>query len=184
MIVGVDEVGSGALAGPVYAGAVVLPLDSRLGRIQDSKLLQAGAREELAPLIKKRSIAWAVAGATVDEITELGIRGATLLAMRRAVEDIMLADYVLVDAWTIPGILIPQNGIIRGDRYVKSIAAASIIAKVERDQLMQELAIDHPRYGFEVHKGYATLAHREAIKKYGPCSLHRMGYKTFHQELA
>lgn len=184
MIVGVDEVGSGALAGPVYAGAVVLPLDSRLGRIQDSKLLHAEAREELSPLIKQRSLAWSVGAATVEEITELGIRGATLLAMRRAVEDILQADYVLVDAWTIPGITIPQNGIIRGDRYVKSIAAASIIAKVERDQLMRELGETYPEYGFDVHKGYATSGHRQAIHKYGPCPIHRTGYKTFQFNLA
>jgi ribonuclease HII len=184
MIVGVDEVGSGALAGPVFAGAVVLPLDSRLGGIRDSKLLSAAAREDLYPLIIERAAAWAVGSATVEEIHAVGIRQATLLAMRRAVESIAGADYVLVDAWKIPGISLPQNGIIRGDRFVKSIAAASIVAKVERDRVMAALAEVYPQYGFEVHKGYATSTHRAAIKEHGACPIHRVGYRTFREYLA
>lgn len=184
MVVGVDEVGSGALAGPVFAGAVVLPTRSRLGGIRDSKLLSITTREALYPLILERSAAWAVGSASVEEIHEVGIRQATLLAMRRAVEQISQADYVLVDAWTIPGISLPQNGIVRGDRTVKSIAAASIVAKVQRDQYMTEQSEVYPAYGFAVHKGYATAAHRLAIKEHGPCPIHRMGYKTFRQDLA
>lgn len=184
MIVGVDEVGSGALAGPVFAGAVVLPLDSRLGGIRDSKLLTAPAREDLYPLITARATAWAVGSASVEEIHDVGIRHATLIAMKRAVEAIQGADYVLVDAWKIPNISLPQNGIIRGDRYVKSIAAASIVAKVERDRVMRELAEVYPAYGFDIHKGYATAAHRAAIKEHGACPIHRVGYRTFREYLA
>jgi ribonuclease HII len=103
--------------------------------------------------------------------------------MKRAVDGIAKADYVLVDAWTIPGITLPQRGIIRGDRFVKSIAAASIVAKVTRDRVMRELALQYPAYGFEIHKGYATEAHRNAIKEHGPCAAHRLTYKTFRPTL-
>ncbi len=113
------------------------------------------------------------------EIATLGLRPANLLAMRRAVEGIAGADYALVDAWTIPGLAIPQRGIVRGDRLVKSIAAASIVAKVTRDRMMVELSRQFPAYGFEVHKGYATKAHLRAIDVNGPCEIHRLGYKTF-----
>src|SRR3989339_1808187 len=187
-IVGVDEAGCGALAGPVVAAAVILPVDSRIGALRDSKLLGERRREELYPLIIERAVAWSVGMASVDEIERLNIRGANLLAMRRAVEamDDQLCpigqnriDYVLVDAWTIPGVMVPQRGIIRGDLKVKSIAAASVIAKVTRDRLMVELAREFPVYGFEVHKGYATNVHRTAIALHGPCPHHRLSYKTF-----
>lgn len=178
-VVGVDEAGCGALAGPVVAAAVILPIDSRIGGIRDSKLLGERRREELYGLILERAVAWAVGVASVEEIATLNIRGADLLAMRRAVEAIGSVEYVLVDAWTIPGITAPQRGIIRGDQSVKSIAAASIIAKVTRDRMMRELAQEFPQYGFEIHKGYATKRHREAIKQYGSCEHHRLTYKTF-----
>ena len=178
-IVGVDEAGCGALAGPVVAAAVILPMDSRIGAIRDSKLLDERRREELYPLIVDRAVAWSVGIASVEEIAVLNIRGANLLAMRRAVEVIEDVDYVLVDAWTIPGITIPQRGIVRGDLTVKSIAGASIIAKVTRDRMMRELAQEFPHYGFEIHKGYGTKRHREAILAHGPCLHHRLSYKTF-----
>ena len=179
---GVDEVGCGALAGPVFAGAVILPLDSRLGNVRDSKLLSAEAREDLYPLIAKRAVAWAVASATVEEIADLNIRGASLLAMRRAVESLSIQPhYLLVDAWKIPNTTIPQTGTIKGDRLIKSIAAASIMAKVTRDRLMIEAAEQFPVYGFEIHKGYATEKHRAALKTYGPCSLHRLSYQMFKE---
>lgn len=177
-IVGVDEAGCGALAGPVVAAAVILPTDSRIGGVRDSKLLDERRREELYPLVIERAVAWSVGMASVEEIARLNIRGANLLAMRRAVEGLE-SDYALVDAWTIPGITIPQRGIIRGDLTVKSIAAASVIAKVTRDRLMSKLACEFPVYGFEIHKGYATKAHRAAIVLHGPCSHHRLGFKTF-----
>ncbi len=178
-IVGVDEAGCGALAGPVVAAAVLLPMDSRIAAIRDSKLLSESRREELYPVIVEQAVAYGVGIASVQEIAKLNIRGANLLAMRRAVEAIENVEYALVDAWTIPGIIIPQRGIIRGDRLVKSIAAASIIAKVTRDRMMSELAHEFPEYGFQMHKGYGTKRHREAIDTYGPCAQHRLAYKTF-----
>ena len=178
-IVGVDEAGCGALAGPVVAGAVIFPLDSNLEKVRDSKLLTERAREELYPQITECATAWGSGSASVEEIFDIGIRAATYLAMRRAVEAIEQPDYILVDAWTIPGINTPQRGIIRGDRTVKSIAAASIIAKVTRDRLMKVYADEYPVYQFGVHKGYGTKVHREAITAHGPCKIHRLGYKTF-----
>jgi ribonuclease HII len=175
-IVGVDEAGCGALAGPVVAAAVILPIDSRLGSVRDSKLLNERRREELYSLIIERVVAWSIGVSSVEEIASLNIRGANLLAMRRAVEGIEQAEYALVDAWTIPGIEIPQRGIIHGDRLVKSIAAASIIAKVTRDRLMRDLAVQYPMYGFEIHKGYGTKKHREAIIVHGPCPHHRPSF--------
>ncbi|TAL51231.1 ribonuclease HII [Patescibacteria group bacterium] len=130
----------------------------------------------LLTLIIQRAVAWSVGMASVDEIVTLNIRGANLLAMRRAVEALESIDYVLVDAWTIPGIKIPQRGIIRGDLSVKSIAAASIIAKVTRDRIMRQLAQEFPEYGFDIHKGYATKRHRTAIALYGSCPHHRLQF--------
>lgn len=182
-IVGVDEAGCGALAGPVVAGAVILPLDSRLGSLRDSKLMTENHREALYPEIVERSVAWAAGVASVEEIFTLGIRPATYLAMRRAIEAIDAPDYALVDAWTIPQLRVPQQGIIKGDRHVKSIAAASVLAKVTRDRMLREYASTFPQYGFEVHKGYGTRAHRDAIQEHGPCAIHRLGYKTFQPTL-
>jgi ribonuclease HII len=178
-IVGVDEAGCGALAGPLVAAAVVFPLDSRLGKLNDSKLLSPTLRDGLYDLIVERAVAWAVGSVSVEEITALGLRPANLLAMRRAVEGIPTADYALVDAWTVPGLTIPQRGIVRGDRLVKSIAAASVIAKVTRDRMVVELSARFPQYGFAQHKGYATKDHLAAIEKYGPCAIHRPTFKTF-----
>ena len=176
-IVGGDEAGCGALAGPVVAGAVIFPPDSQLERLNDSKCLSVSVREELYDQITDCSIAWSVGVANVQEIFSLGIRPATYLAMRRAVLSIHSAEFVLVDAWTIPDINIPQKGIIRGDSLVKSIAAASIIAKVTRDRMMKQLANEFPVYGFDQHKGYGTKFHREAIQKHGPCNMHRHKFK-------
>lgn len=178
-IIGIDEAGAGCLAGPLIAGAVILPTDSRLGALQDSKLLSEKVREALFEQIIEKADAFAIGMVSVEEITNLGLRPANLLAMRRAAEAIQGADYALVDAWTIPGLAMRQEGIIRGDQKVKSIAAASIIAKVTRDRLMKALAEEFPGYGFDIHKGYATKAHRDAIKLKGPCAAHRLTYKTF-----
>ncbi len=180
VIVGVDEAGCGALAGPVVAGAVVIPLTSRLGEIKDSKLLSESVRERLYDDVCAKASAWAVGQASVEEIFEIGIRPATYLAMTRAVEQIKDAQAVLVDAWTIPNLKLPQQGIIKGDRLVKSIAAASILAKVSRDRQMRKHAEQFPEYGFEAHKGYGTKMHRDAIKVHGACAIHRLAYKTFH----
>ena len=180
VVVGVDEAGCGALAGPVVAGAAVLPLNSRIGELKDSKLMSEKVREAMFDEVCERSSAWAVGEATVEEIFQIGIRPATYLAMRRAVEQIKHAQAVLVDAWTIPELGLPQQGIIKGDRLVKSIAAASVLAKVTRDRQMRTFAEQFPQYGFDLHKGYGTKAHREAIKEHGACAIHRLGYKTFH----
>jgi ribonuclease HII len=179
-IVGVDEAGCGALAGPLVAAAVIFPLDSRLGLVRDSKTLSERQRESLYDDVIEKSDAWAVGMASHEEISEIGLRTANYLAMRRAIEQIPEADAALVDAWTIPDLAIFQRGIIRGDQTVKSIAAASILAKVTRDRLMLKYAEEYPEYGFEAHKGYATKKHRDAIKKHGPCPIHRLSYKTFH----
>lgn len=173
MIVGVDEAGSGSLAGPLVAGAAVVSVDSRMAGLRDSKLMTPTMRDEMYAEIIEGATAWAFGAVSVEEIAALGLRPANLLAMRRAVEGIAGADYALVDAWTIPGLAIPQRGIVHGDRLVKSIAAASIVAKVTRDRMMVELSKRFPEYGFEVHKGYATKAHLAAINRYGPCEVHR-----------
>jgi len=176
-VAGVDEAGCGCLAGPVFAAAVILPLDSRLGLIRDSKLLSEGQRFRLAADIKQRCASWAIGVATHQEIDELNIRQAAALAMRRAVEALTIApDYILSDAFKIPGLTIPCKNIIHGDARIKSIAAASIIAKVERDKLMDELDRSYPGYGFAVHKGYATKLHQKALMRLGPCEIHRKTY--------
>lgn len=179
MIAGVDEVGCGALAGPVVAAAVVLPLDSRLGLIRDSKLLSPGQRTRLLPKLIHRLAGQGIGQAEVEEIDGLGLRQATFLAMRRALAALVAqcaVDFVLVDAWNIPDLAIPQQGIIHGDGLVKSIAAASIVAKVYRDTVMYRLAEQYPDYGFDVHKGYATAMHQAALLKRGSCVIHRKNF--------
>jgi ribonuclease HII len=179
-IIGVDEAGCGALAGPVVAGAVLLPHDEKLfAELNDSKKLSKQKREELYKLIKAEAVAWGVGQATVTEIESVNIRQATYLAMRRAVAEIPQAEFVLVDAWQIPELSLPQKNIIKGDTKVFSIAAASIIAKVTRDWIMEEYAIRYPQYEFAKHKGYGTKVHREAISLHGACPIHRKTYKTF-----
>ncbi len=182
-IVGVDEVGCGALAGPVIAAAVIFPLNSRLKKVKDSKLLTEKAREGLYPLIMKKAQAVGVSRSSVEEIDKFGLRQATFMALRRAIEQVPVADFVLVDGWMLPDLVLPQKHIIKGDRKVKSIAAASIIAKVTRDRLMVDFAEQYPEYGFDQHKGYGTEAHQAAIQKHGPCPIHRLSFKPFHQTL-
>lgn len=176
-IAGLDEAGSGCWAGPVFASAVILPLDSRVALIRDSKMLSPAQREEAAALIKERAIAWAVGTASAEEIDALNIRRAGALAMLRALEALSVApDHALVDAFFVPGCPCPQKAIIRGDAHVKSIAAASIIAKTERDAFMRQLDAEYPGYGFAVHKGYGTALHQEALKTHGVSAVHRRSY--------
>ena len=182
-ILGVDEAGCGALAGPVVASAVCFPFNSRLAEVADSKLLSEAKREELYDLILKRARAVGVGCGTLEEIETIGIRQATYLAMRRAIAQVPQADFALVDAWTIPELSLEQQGVIKGDQKIKSIAAASIIAKVTRDRIMERMHIAYPVYGFHEHKGYGTKKHRAAIEMHGPCPIHRLSYKTFHQTL-
>jgi len=177
IVAGVDEAGSGCLAGPVYAAAVILPFDSRIALIRDSKTLSASQRGRVADDVRKTAAAWAVGMASVEEIDDLNIRTAGLLAMRRAVLGLDLEpQFVIVDAFTIPDLAIPQKGIIAADRKVKCVAAASVLAKVERDCCMTELDGRYPGYGFAVHKGYGTAAHKEALVRLGPCPIHRKSF--------
>lgn len=180
-VVGVDEVGRGCLAGPVYAAAACLKSDELIQHFTDSKLISEKRREELSPLIKEHH--WVSVGfATVEEIDELNILQASLLAMKRAVESLEVlmgqkAGHVLVDGnMKIPNLKTLQTTIVKGDLRCASISAASIVAKVTRDQLMKDLGLEHPVYGFEKHKGYASSLHRESIAKYGPIHAHRKSF--------
>ncbi|MBT3230770.1 ribonuclease HII [Candidatus Uhrbacteria bacterium] len=181
VIAGADEVGAGSLAGPVVAAAVVLPLDSRLGDINDSKLLSEKRREDLFDQILLKASAYGVGEASHKEVDLINVRQASLLAMRRALEHIEGLEVALIDAWKIPELDCKQESIIRGDQLVKSIAAASIIAKVTRDRMMLKIAQEYPEYEFNRHKGYGTALHRSQIEKHGPCPIHRMSYKIFEK---
>jgi ribonuclease HII len=184
LFAGVDEVGCGCLAGPVYAAAVILPLDSRLGLIRDSKTLNDAQKNKLEVMIKQRATAWSVGMASVQEIDELNIRQAAFLAMRRAIETLSTQpQVVLSDGFMIPGLSIPCRRIVKGDKYVKSIAAASIIAKTARDREMDGLDEKYPGYGFAEHKGYATKRHQAALNTLGPSPIHRVSYEPIKQLL-
>jgi ribonuclease HII len=177
MIAGLDEAGCGCWAGPVFAAAVILPLDSRIGLVRDSKTLSCEQRQRTAARIKEEAAAWAVGTASAEEIDAMNIRRAGALAMRRAVEGLaMRPEFVLIDAFVIPGLGIPSKSIIKGDLKVKSIAAASVIAKVARDAHMEELDRRYPGYGFAAHAGYGTKAHQDALARLGPCPEHRKSY--------
>ena len=176
-ICGIDEVGRGPLAGPVVAGAVILPKDCNILYINDSKQLSEKKREELYDVITKEAVAWAVGYASPERIDEINILQATYEAMRQAVNKLSVKpDIFLNDAVTIPGIEGKQVPIIKGDAKSLTIASASILAKVTRDRIMVEYDSMYPEYEFAKHKGYGTKAHIEAIKEYGPCPIHR---KTF-----
>ncbi|MFZ3170453.1 MAG: ribonuclease HII [Carboxydocellales bacterium] len=180
MIAGVDEVGRGPLAGPVAAGAVILPPGCRINGLDDSKKLSEKKREMLYEEIKQVAIAWSVGMASPEEIDRHNILQATYLAMQRALAGLAKKpDHLLVDALTIPRLNIPQQGIIGGDGLSLSIAAASVMAKVTRDRLMVELDEDYPVYGFTRHKGYGTKEHLQAIETSGLSPLHR---KSFCQQ--
>lgn len=173
-ICGIDEAGRGPLAGPVVAGAVILPEDVEILYLNDSKKLSAARREELYEEIKERAICYGVGIASPERIDQINILQATYEAMRDAIAALMPApDLLLVDAVHIPEVETKQVGIIKGDAKSVSIAAASIIAKVTRDHMMMEMDALYPEYGFAGHKGYGAAKHIEAIKKYGPCPIHR-----------
>jgi len=182
-IAGVDEVGVGPLAGPVVAAAVVFPPGTELLGIDDSKKLDSEQRARLAPLIRKCATAIGLGWAEVDEIDHLNIYQAGLLAMRRAVKALPAApEHLLIDARTIPEIAIPQSAFNKGDGINFSIAAASIIAKTHRDGLMEGFEHKYPGYGFAQHKGYGTAEHQDAIRRLGPCPIHRLSF-PFIREL-
>jgi ribonuclease HII len=178
LIAGVDEAGMAPLAGPVVAGAVILPKNYKLQHLDDSKkILDPARRDQLAASIKCDAIAWAVGRAEVEEIDKINIYHAGLLAMRRAVEALQtLADYLLVDGRKIPGCDRPQRRIFGGDALSASIAAASIIAKTTRDALMIQLDGEFPGYGFASHKGYPTPEHCRALKTLGALPIHRRSF--------
>jgi ribonuclease HII len=176
-VCGVDEVGRGCLAGPVVAGAVVLHPDRHIAGLSDSKKVPAEEREELYRRITARAVAWAVAEASPAEIDTLNIHRASLQAMRRAVMALVpLPDIVLVDAFRIPDLLLPQRGVVHGDQRCSAIAAASIVAKVTRDRQMRLLHAQDPRYGFDRHKGYATADHLSAVRQFGYSIVHRRSF--------
>ena len=173
-ICGIDEAGRGPLAGPVVAGAVVLPKDCRILYINDSKKLSEKKRDELFDVIKEEAFSYGIGIVSPERIDEINILQATYEAMRDAVSQLSVKpDILLNDAVTIPGIDIKQIPIIKGDAKSLSIASASILAKVTRDRLMTEYDSLYPEYGFAKHKGYGTKVHIEAIKEYGPCPIHR-----------
>jgi ribonuclease HII len=177
-VAGVDEVGRGCLAGPVMAGAVVLDPDRHIPGLADSKVLTEQARERLYDVIVAKATAWAVASVEPAEIDTINIHQATLQAMRRAVLALApLPDAVLVDAWRIPDLPMAQRGVIKGDRQCAAIAAASIVAKVTRDRLMDHLHANDPRYGFDRHKGYATSEHLSAVSRFGYSGVHRRSFR-------
>ncbi|MBQ8814454.1 MAG: ribonuclease HII [Lachnospiraceae bacterium] len=173
-ICGVDEAGRGPLAGPVVAGAVILPEDCQILYLNDSKQLSEKRREELYDEIMAKAVAAGVGVVGPGRIDEINILQADYEAMRIAVSGLKVApDILLNDAVTIPGLAMPQISIIKGDAKSVSIAAASILAKVTRDRMMQQYDEMYPEYGFASNKGYGSAAHIEAIKKYGPCPIHR-----------
>ena len=183
-ICGIDEVGRGPLAGPVVAGAVILPKDCKLLYLNDSKQLSEKKREELYDKIMEEAVAVAVGYASPARIDEINILQATYEAMREAISKLEVTPQILLnDAVTIPDVIIPQVPIIKGDAKSISIGAASIIAKVTRDRMMEEYAKIMPEYGFADNKGYGSAAHIAAIKEYGPTPIHRRTFiKNFYSE--
>jgi ribonuclease HII len=176
-IAGVDEVGRGPLAGPVVSAMVILDPKKPIQGLADSKVLTAIQREALSEEIKTKSICWSIGSASVYEIDQLNILQATLLSMQRAIANAVLKpDEVWIDGNRCPVLDIPCKAIIGGDATVPAISAASIIAKVARDQEMKALDKLYPGYGFAQHKGYPTAMHLEALKSLGPCAIHRMSF--------
>ena len=177
LVCGVDEAGRGPLAGPVFAAAVILPDQVELQGINDSKKLSEKKRELLFDQIVEKAAAYSVASADEKEIDQINISNATFLAMKRAVQGLSLRpDMVLVDGDRLPQLPMASKAIVKGDALSISIAAASILAKVSRDRVMVKLSEEYPEYGFEKHKGYPTVLHREAILKYGVLPIHRRSF--------
>ena len=185
LMAGVDEAGRGPLAGPVVAAAVILDDQKRILGLADSKVLTALARDKLYDKIREKALCCSVGSASVAEIDELNIFHATMLAMRRAVEGLRLKPIkVLVDGNRLPRLDILSEAIVGGDAKVKSISAASIIAKVTRDRMLQELHVEFPQYGFAAHKGYGTPEHLEALRVHGPCIHHRKHFAPVAAQFA
>ena len=183
-ICGIDEAGRGPLAGPVCAAAVILPKHLEIEGLNDSKKLSDKRRRALYDIITDQAVCWSVAFADEKEIDEINILQATLLAMRRAFDGLSVRpDIALVDGNRDPNLGIETETIVGGDGKSASIAAASILAKVTRDRLMEQYAEEYPAYGFEIHKGYGTKRHYAAIAEFGPCPIHRMTFlKKFYEK--
>lgn len=182
IICGVDEAGRGPLAGPVCAAAVILPAHIVIPGLDDSKKLSDKRRRELFPIIKEQAVAYGIGFASHTEIDEINILQATFLAMERAMNGLSVRpELALIDGNREKDFDIPVQTVVHGDSRSASIAAASILAKVTRDDLMMEMAKKYPEYGFEIHKGYGTRAHYEQLRIYGPCEIHRMTFlKKFY----
>ena len=183
-VCGVDEAGRGPLAGPVFAAAVILDPARPIAGLRDSKVLSAKQRERLAIEIKAHALAWSVAQASVEEIDQINILHASMLAMQRAVETLSIVpDHVQVDGNRCPRIKLSVEAIVGGDAKVDAISAASILAKTGRDALMAELDIAHPHYGFAQHMGYGTALHLQRLRLHGPCIVHRRTFAPVRQLL-
>ncbi|MCL2244625.1 MAG: ribonuclease HII [Treponema sp.] len=189
MIAGLDEAGRGPLAGPVYAAAVILPDNFPLDILNDSKKLTASRREKAASIIRADALAWGIGWASHTEIDSINILQASLLAMKRAFEEMMknismksmaLCENIaaVADGLYIPDISAPCKAMVKADAKVPAVMAASILAKTARDSYMDEMALLYPLYGYEKHKGYPTKAHREAVLKYGPSPIQRMSFNV------
>ena len=184
MVCGVDEAGRGPLAGPVCAAAVILPPHLEIPGLDDSKKLSDKRRRELFPIIKEQAIAYGIGLASHEEIDEINILQATFLAMKRALAQLEgKADFALIDGNRETDFGIPVQTVVKGDSRSANIAAASVLAKVTRDDIMEAMAEEYPQYGFEIHKGYGTKAHYAALTAHGPSPIHRMSFlKKFYGE--
>ena len=184
VICGVDEAGRGPLAGPVCAAAVILPPNAEIPGLNDSKKLSDKKRRELYPIIKEQAIAYGIAFADHREIDEINILQATFLAMERAINQLSVKpELALIDGNRAKDFGVPVETVVHGDSLSASIAAASVLAKVTRDDYMLKMAEEYPGYDFEIHKGYGTKAHYEALTRLGPCPIHRMTFlKKFYGE--
>jgi len=182
LICGIDEAGRGPLAGPVCAAAVILPKDLEIPGLDDSKKLSDKRRRELVPIIKEQAIAWGIGFASHEEIDEINILQATFLAMERALQELQTKpDFALIDGNREKDFGLPVKTVVKGDSLSANIAAASVLAKVARDDLMEVMAVEYPGYGFEIHKGYGTKAHYAALTELGPSQIHRMTFlKKFY----
>ena len=183
VICGVDEAGRGPLAGPVCAAAVILPRDLEIPGLTDSKKLSDKKRRELFPVIQEKAVAYGVGLASEQEIDEINILQATYLAMERALQQLGgKADLALIDGNRAKDFGMPVKTVVKGDSLSASIAAASVLAKVTRDDILIRLAEEYPQYGFEIHKGYGTKAHYEALREFGPSPVHRRSFlKKFYE---
>ena len=184
VICGVDEAGRGPLAGPVCAAAVILPKHLDLPGLTDSKKLSDKKRRELFPLIQEQAVAYGIGFASEQEIDEINILQATFLAMKRALTQLAVKpDLALIDGNRETDFGLPVKTVVKGDSLSANIAAASVLAKVSRDDVMLELAKQYPQYGFDIHKGYGTRAHYAALEAYGPSPIHRRSFlKKFYGE--